>query len=205
MAGAFQMLRSNDLIWSRIVRDYLMGERDADDRPDGLERRRHAHALPDASEYLRQLFLDNDLADGRYRGGRPAGRAVRHPGADVRGRHRDATTSRRGARSTRSISLADTDVTFVLTSGGHNAGIVSEPGHANRHFRIEHAAVDDLRVGPDEWLAAAAPQDGSWWTEWARWLDARSTPERVAPPPMGLPHGEPAALPDAPGTYVLQP
>ncbi len=48
MAGAFQLLRSNDLVWSRMVREYLMGERAADDRPDGLECRRDAHALPHA-------------------------------------------------------------------------------------------------------------------------------------------------------------
>ena len=48
MAGAFQLLRSNDLIWSRLVRDYLLGERQPHDRPDGLERRRHPHALPHA-------------------------------------------------------------------------------------------------------------------------------------------------------------
>ena len=48
MAGAFQMLRSNDLVWSRLVHDYLLGERQHDDRPDGVERGCDAHALPDA-------------------------------------------------------------------------------------------------------------------------------------------------------------
>ena len=100
--------------------------------------------------------------------------------------------------------LSDTDITFVLTSGGHNAGIVSEPGHAHRHFRIEHTAPDDLRIGPEEWLAAATPQDGSWWPAWTAWLEARSNQKRVAPPHMGLPGAALATLPDAPGTYVFQ-
>jgi polyhydroxyalkanoate synthase len=103
--------------------------------------------------------------------------------------------------------LCSTDVTFVLTSGGHNAGIVSEPGHANRHFRIEYTRNTDLRVGSDEWLAAATPRDGSWWPAWTDWLAAQSGSaglQRVAPPPMGRPPEDPATLPDAPGSYVLQ-
>ena len=204
MSGAFQMLQSNDLIWSHVVHDYMLG--DATPMFDMMAWDADSTRMPYRmhSEYLRQLFLDNDLAASRYRvDGRPVSLRNIHAPMFVVGTESDHIAPWRSVYKIHYVS--QTDVTFVLTSGGHNAGIVSEPGHANRHFRIEHAAVDDLRVGPDEWLASAAPQDGSWWTEWARWLDARSTPERVAPPPMGLPHREPAALPDAPGTYVLQP
>jgi polyhydroxyalkanoate synthase len=203
MSGAFQMLQSNDLIWSHVVHDYMLG--DATPMFDMMAWDADSTRMPYRmhSEYLRQLFLDNDLAASRYRvDGRPVSLRNIHAPMFVVGTESDHIAPWRSVYKIHYVS--QTDVTFVLTSGGHNAGIVSEPGYANRHFRIEHAAVDDLRVGPDEWLAAA-PQDGSWWTEWARWLDARSTPERVAPPPMGLPHREPAALPDAPGTYVLQP
>ena len=85
MAGAFQLLRSNDLIWSRVENEYLMGER-ADERPHGVERGRHAHALPHASEYLRGLFLDNDLARVATKcDGRPVA-LERHPCPDFRGR-----------------------------------------------------------------------------------------------------------------------
>lgn len=83
--------------------------------------------------------------------------------------------------------LADTDITFVLTTGGHNAGIVSEPGHANRHFHILCTAEADLSVGPDEWIEAAEERDGSWWPAWAAWLDAHSSEPRVAQPRLGLP------------------
>ena len=72
MAGAFQLLRSNDLIWSRIVHDYLMGERQP--MTDLMAWNADATRMPYRmhSEYLRQLFLDNDLAEGRFEvGGRP--------------------------------------------------------------------------------------------------------------------------------------
>ena len=93
MAGAFQMLRSNDLIWSRMVHDYLLGERQP--MTDLMAWNADATRMPYRmhSEYLRRLFLDNDLAEGRFTVGRQAGRAERHPGADLRRRHR--TRSRR--------------------------------------------------------------------------------------------------------------
>jgi polyhydroxyalkanoate synthase len=92
------------------------------------------------------------------------------------------------------------EVTFVLASGGHNAGIVSEPGHPHRHFRLR---TDSGRhtLGPDEWLAATPPRDGSWWTAWNDWMKKRSGLP-VDPPPMGASGHLP--LCDAPGTYVLE-
>ena len=72
MAGAFQMLRSNDLIWSRLVHDYLMGEREP--MIDLMAWNADATRMPYRmhSEYLRRLFLDNDLAEGRFMvGGKP--------------------------------------------------------------------------------------------------------------------------------------
>jgi polyhydroxyalkanoate synthase len=93
--------------------------------------------------------------------------------------------------------LNDGEITFVLTSGGHNAGIVSEPGHPHRHFRIHTRDAGGRTRGPDEWERDTMPQDGSWWVEWSAWL-ARRTTSQIAAPPMG------AALGDAPGKYVLE-
>ncbi|MCK7472665.1 MAG: hypothetical protein MZV49_01945 [Rhodopseudomonas palustris] len=122
------MLRSQrpDLV-ARCVDHYLMGQREPHERPDGLECRRHAHALPHALRIpAPHLYLDNELATGRLPVGGQLHRAVRHPRADVRGRHRARSRRAVAARSTRSTTWRDADdLTFLLTSGGHNAGIVS--------------------------------------------------------------------------------
>jgi polyhydroxyalkanoate synthase len=118
------------------------------------------------SEYLRRLFLDNDLASGRYLvNRRPV--AIRNICAPMFavGTERDRIAPWRSVYKIHNVS--DTEVTFVLTSDGHNAGIVSEPGHPHRHFRMKLSAADDLRIGPDEW-------DGSWWPMWSEWLTAGS-------------------------------
>ena len=202
MAGAFRILRSNDLIWSRVVRDYLMGERtpvfdlmawNADSTR--MPARMHA-------EYLRRLFLDNDLAEGRYKvNGKPVALTdIRAPILAV-GTETDHVAPWRSVYKFR--LLADTDVTFVLTGGGHNAGIISAPGRADRSYRVATAKATDTYVDPDTWLAETPVRAGSWWPEWTRWLAARSG-EETAPPPMGEPGVDAAALPRAPGTYVLE-
>ena len=94
--------------------------------------------------------------------------------------------------------LTGADIRFLLASGGHNAGIVSEPGHPHRHYSVATRAADAPAPTPDEWLAAADRQEGSWWPEWGRWLAAHSSAP-AAPPPMGTP-----SLGAAPGEYVLQ-
>lgn len=154
------------------------------------------------SEYLRRLFLNNDLACGRYEvDGRPVSiRNIRAP-LFVVSTERDHIAPRHSVYKIHTLS--DTEITFVLTSGGHNAGIVSEPGHAHRYFWIHRTAADDLRVSADEWLAASASQQGSWWPAWTDWLKAHSSPQRVAPP-VAASDARGGPLGDAPGTYVFQ-
>jgi hypothetical protein len=100
--------------------------------------------------------------------------------------------------------FTDTALTFVLTSGGHNAGIVSEPGHPNRHYRIATRLPEARYVDPDRWVGRATTKDGSWWPEWTTWLGAQSS-GMAAPPAMGAPDGFDQPLADAPGRYVLMP
>ncbi len=65
----------------------------------------------------------------------------------------------------------DADVTFLLTSGGHNAGVVAPPGEDGHFYQVKNKQEDAPYVGPDEWLKAAPRTEGSWWPEWTRWLD----------------------------------
>ncbi len=203
MAGAFQLLRSNDLVWSRVVRDYLMGERQP--MSDLMAWNSDATRMPYRmhSEYLRHLFNDNDLAAGRYCvGGKPVALTdIRAPIFSV-GTEWDHVAP---WRSTYKIHLlTDTDVTFLLATGGHNAGIVSEPGTNDRSYRVKTKAHAEQYTDPDSWLAGATSKSGSWWPEWVAWLEQHST-DRTTPPPMGLPAADRLPQMAAPGAYVRQP
>ncbi len=203
MAGAFQLLRSQDLIWSRMLRQYLMGEPST--MNDLMAWNADATRMPYRmhSEYLRKLFLDNDLAAGRYMvDGFPiAIQNIRAPIFAV-GTERDHVAPWRSVYKIHYLS--DTDVTFVLTSGGHNAGIVSEPGRKNRHYRIAGKTDAEPCVGADAWAEQAEAREGSWWPAWQEWLVARSSPKRVAPPEIGAAEKGLPPLEDAPGSYVHQ-
>lgn len=203
MAGAFQLLRTNDLIWSRHVHDYLMGERTP--MTDLMAWNADSTHMPYRmhAEYLKRLYLDNELAAGRFMvDGRTAAiQNIRAPMFVV-------ATERDHVAPWRSVYkihyLSDADVTFVLTSGGHNAGIVSEPGHPGRRFRIAFKSATDSCLSPEEWAAAATPKAGSWWVDWARWLAGHSASERVPPPAMGAPDKGVGPIADTPGSYVYQ-
>jgi polyhydroxyalkanoate synthase len=202
MAGAFQLLRSNDLVWSRIVNDYLLGKRQP--LTDLMAWNADATRMPYRmhSEYLRRLFLKNDLFEGRYRiDGTPVALGDIHVPMFVIGTEGDHVAP---WKSVYKIHLvADADVSFVLTSGGHNAGIVSEPGHPGRRFRLGHQTDGDTYLAPEEWVAATPVREGSWWPAWADWLAAAST-GRTAPPAMGAPAAGLRPLDPAPGRYVLE-
>ena len=200
MAGAFQMLRSNDLIWSRMVNEYMLGER----QPmfDLMAWNADATRMPYRmhSEYLRRLFLQNDLANGRYEvGSRPVALVdIKVPIFSV-GTEKDHIAPWRSVYKIHLLS--DTEITFVLTTGGHNAGIVSEPGHPRRRYRVHTAPEHEPYRAPDNWYARAEQRDGSWWPEWQAWLAARSG-NPVALPGMGNREAGLAPLDDAPGRYV---
>ena len=203
MAGAFSLLRSNDLIWSRLVHDYLMGERTPmiDLMAWNADSTRMPYRMH--SEYLRHFYLENALANGALIvDGHPAAlQNIRVPMFVV-------VTERDHVAPWRSVYkihyLADTDLTFLLASGGHNAGIVSEPDHPRRRYRVVHKREVDPCIGPDEWAETAEKKVGSWWIEWEGWLGEHSSPTRVPPPGMGAPDKGFAPVVDAPGTYVLQ-
>jgi polyhydroxyalkanoate synthase len=200
MAGAFQLLRSNDLIWSRYIQEYLMGRRE--EMFDLLAWNADSTRMPYRmhSEYLRRLFLENQLSDGKFElGGGPV--AV----SDIDVPIFCVSTTKDHIAPWRSVYkihlLADTDVTFVLTNGGHNAGIVSEPGHEGRAYQIRHAREEERYLPPDTWREGAARHEGSWWPALTAWLGERSS-GWGDPPAMGA-EGYPPRE-EAPGTYVFQ-
>ncbi len=202
MAGAFQILRSNDLIWSRVVHRYLLGQRQPMNALMAWNADLTRMPYRMHSEYLRWLFLDNDLATGRYH---VAGRPIAI--SDIRVPLFSVATSQDHVAPWRSVYkihlLADTDeITFLLTDGGHNAGIISEPGHPHRHFQRCTRRGQDRYLDPDAWRETAPVEEGSWWPAWQAWLAERSSGE-VAPPPLGSAAHPP--LDEAPGRFVLMP
>lgn len=200
MAGAFQLLRSNDLIWSKAVREYLLGDRkELFDlmawNADGTRMPYKMH-----SEYLTRLFLHNDFADGRYRVN-----DVSVSVEDIQVPIFAVGTEQDHVAPWESVfkitHLADSEVTFALTAGGHNAGIVSEPGHKHRHYRIMTLPLHDGYMDHATWMDRADRRDGSWWEAWADWLADRSG-QLTEPPPTGREDAGYPVLCDAPGVYV---
>lgn len=200
LAGAFQLLRSKDLIWSRVTQDYLLGQRQ--EINDLMAWNADATRLPYMmhSQYLRQIFLDNDLAEGRY----PVDNKPIALG-DIRNPIFCVATTKDHISPWKSVYklhlITNTDITFLLTSGGHNAGIISEPGHPRREYQVRTQPRDEAYIDPDKWQEEVVVKKGSWWSEWVMWLDNFSS-ARQKPPHMGIPGKEPRI--DAPGLYVLE-
>lgn len=206
MAGAFQLINSKDLVWSKLVHEYLMGAQS----PMTAMKAWNADAtrLPARmhSEYLRWLYLDNALAEGRYRHAGTVVRldAIRLP-MFVLATQRDHVSPWRSVYKVHSLVRAP--VHFVLASGGHNVGIVNPPegplAHGQATFRAAGHDAGRAPHDPQEWLDGVAARPGSWWPHWAQWLDDQSSTGRARPPqaPAVPFQGEPLL---APGTYVHQ-
>jgi len=202
MARTFSTIRSEDLIWSRAVRRYFLGQ---DDLPTDmgvwvadttrLPARMH-------SQYLRSLFLENRLTAGRFA---VEGRVIALK--DIAAPMFVIATETDHIAPWRSVFktqlFTDCDLSFVLTSGGHNSGIVNEPGNPRSRYRWSHRHSGALYTGPDDWLATSTPRQGSWWPEWKQWLESRSS-ARVPPPAMGAPGLGLDPIMAAPGSYVYQ-
>ncbi|MFT4060016.1 MAG: alpha/beta fold hydrolase [Legionella sp.] len=197
MAGSFQMLRSYDLIWSKMVQDYMHGTQrgmiallawnaDATRMPYKMH-----------SEYLEKLFLNNDFAEGRFavEGEHIVAENIQLPSFVV-STEKDHVAPWKSVYKTH--LLINSDITFVLTNGGHNAGIVSEPGHPGRSYFIRERKKDSSYLSPMTWLEEAESKEGSWWIAWHKWLIKHSSHRMIKPPTLNK------KLPDAPGKYVLQ-
>ena len=204
MGAAFALLRSRDLLWVPAVNKYLRGQVDKPNdlmawNADGTRMPCRMH-----TEYLRELYLDNALANGKFvaQGERIDLGALRCP-MFVVGTETDHVAPWRSVYKARGLTRSS-DYTFLLTSGGHNAGIVSGPSHPRRRHRMLTWTDPVTNLPPDDWLAAAPLSAGSWWPSWQHWLAAHSSPEQVAPPIPGNEAAGYPALDEAPGRYVRQ-
>jgi polyhydroxyalkanoate synthase len=156
------------------------------------------------TEYLVGLYLQNDLAQGRFKveGETISLKDIRVP-MFVVGTETDHVAPWKSVYKVSALT-SSREFTFLLTSGGHNAGIISGPVHPKRRHRVRTQKAGEAPLPADEWFAQTEPTPGSWWPTWAEWLKSHSSPERVAPPAMGAPKEGYAPLGDAPGEYVLQ-
>jgi len=199
MAGSFAYLHARDQVWARRLRELWLGE--SQETNDLMAWNADVTRMPAAmhSEYLRRCYLHNEIAEGRFPvQGRPVSLAdIRQP-MFVVGTETDHVSPWKSVYKIHQLTSAP--LTFVLTSGGHNAGIVSEPGHAHRHYALRLRLADGAWTDPDHWAAGAQRFEGSWWTAWHDWLLQQGSGKTVKA-------RRPAAsqvLGDAPGHYVHQ-
>src|SRR3546814_1216518 len=156
MGGAFQILRSNDLVWSRMLGTYLMGEREP--MSDLMAWNADATRMPYRmhSEYLNRLFLNDDLAEGKYK---VDDRTITLSAIDIPmfvvGTERDHVAPWHSVHKIHLLTGAE--ITFALTSGGHNAGIVSEPGHKGHSYRVMTRDRKSTRLNSSHSCASRMP------------------------------------------------
>ncbi len=199
MGGAFALLRSRDLMWGPAVAQYVRGERpQLNDlmawNADGTRMPCRMH-----SEYLERLYLKNELATGDFSlDGTPVElKKIRLP-MFVVGTETDHVAPWHSVYKLRGLTRSS-DYTFLLTSGGHNAGIVSGPVNPKRRHRLLTWSDATTALTAEQWHKRAPLHEGSWWPAWEHWLATHSAveqlPARVVTEPAG-------ALGDAPGSYV---
>ncbi len=204
MGGAFALLRSRDLLWTPAVNTYVRGKRETPNdlmawNADGTRMPCRMHA-----EYLRGLYLNNALARGDYQAaGRTVDLAAIQLPMFVVGTETDHVAPWKSVYKARGLTRSE-DYTFLLTSGGHNAGIVSGPVHPRRRHRIRTWFNTSDTLPPDVWFDTTDPQPGSWWPAWQQWLVRHSSPTQVLPPSLGSAEAGYPPLAEAPGDYVLQ-
>jgi polyhydroxyalkanoate synthase subunit PhaC len=194
MAGTFDMLRANDLIFNYVVSNWLMGQ----DPPafDILAWNGDSTRMPSAmhSFYLRSLYMRNELARGDLElAGQQLSLSLVQNDTYVVGAINDHIVPWHGSYKTG--GLMGGKVRYVLSSGGHIAGIVNPPGPKAWYEATDYAGAD-----PEAWRRAASKHKGSWWEDWTSWADERAG-TLVKPPAMGS--KQYPAMSDAPGEYVL--
>jgi polyhydroxyalkanoate synthase len=202
MAAAFTLLRTKDLLWGPAIDTYLRGVRPEPNdlmawNADGTRMPYRMH-----SEYLSRLYLKNELARGEFTvSGHRIALSTIHAPMFVVATETDHVAPWQSVYKIRGLTQSP-DYTFLLTSGGHNAGIVSGPVNARRRYRMTTWLNRSETLTPEEWAESASRHPGSWWPAWQRWLSAHSNPKRMSPPGIGNPEAGYCPLEDSPGHYV---
>lgn len=194
MATTFNMLRANDLIWSFVVNNYLLGQ---DPFPfDLLYWNDDSTRMPAKmhSFYLRRMYQANDLINGRVEllGAKIDLRKIKVPSYLISTREDHIAPWKSTYRATQVYSGP---VRFVLAASGHIAGVVNPPEGG----KYSHWINEELPENPDDWFAGATELAGSWWPDWQRWM---MTQDKTMVPARIPGDGKLAVLEDAPGSYV---
>ncbi len=194
MSASFNMLRANDLIWSFVVNNYLLGKQQLPF--DLLFWNSDSTRMPAAmhSFYLRKMYLENRLAEpgGITLAGTPIDLSrINIPSFILSTREDHIAPWKSTYAATR---LYSGPIKFVLSASGHMAGVISAPGSKYGHW-----TNDDLPAGADQWLSGATSHQGSWWPVWDSWVTRLDDVRVPAREPGG---GNLPVIEDAPGSYV---
>ncbi|ODN41854.1 hypothetical protein BGC07_01280 [Piscirickettsia litoralis] len=152
-------------------------------------------------DYLTKLYLKNEFAEGHFKITNKviSLKDIRVP-LFIVGTQKDHVSPWQSVY--KAHLFTDVEVDFILTSGGHNAGIVSEPGHPRRYFFSKKTLRNQTYLSPENWLKQATRYEGSWWPHWHQWLADHSSLEQSGSIER-LGSAQYPPLMDAPGNYVL--
>jgi len=203
MSGAFQMIGSADRKWAQMTKEYVLGERP--ETSDLMAWNADGTRLPICMhlQYLTHMYLNNDLAMGRYKlDSRPIDLS------DIKAPIFALAAKQDFVAPWRSVyklhQYVHGDIEFVLTSGGHNAGIINPPA-SKKHSSFQHLkrSSGNESLNAQIWLEKAPIEAGSWWPYWLNWLNEHSDSQFDTPKYLGAANSQMNTLGPAPGTYVL--
>jgi polyhydroxyalkanoate synthase len=199
MAGTFNMLRANDLIWSFVINNYLLGKQPMPF--DLLYWNSDTTRMPEKLHlsYLRQCYKENALASGKMK---LAGVNLDLSKVKVPAYLQSAREDHIAPANSvfKSVNLFSGPVRFIIAGSGHIAGVINPPAAKKyQYWTNDHFAEKKGTKTIEAWKKGASEHPGSWWPDWDKWLSARSGGKVPARQPGD---GELKVLGDAPGTYV---
>ncbi len=204
MASAFNALNANELIWRPIVERYMLGQEQS--WIELMAWNKDVTRVPYRLqlEWLQKIYLDNELAEDHYK---VQGRNIHL--SDIRvpmfyvGTTTDHVAPWKSVYKIHRLA-PNCELTFCLTTGGHNAGIACGPAHPRRSHQLAVRSPGAAYINPDAWRAETPSNKGSWWPTWEKWLKSHASGMVAAPSQLGVAQDGYQPICDAPGTYVMQ-